>query len=178
MRFFKKFIRLVFFALFWFFVSREILNQNFQDVEICFTQTIQKATPKYITIHHDAIDHPVTLDEINRYHRDSCGWSCGFAYHFYISENKIYQIRNEETKGAHVLNANTANIGICLHGNFDKTKPTLKQQILLIVLVNYLKFKFDIPKQNIKPHQDWEQNNTHCCGQNFDFEKFKTFIFD
>ena len=169
---------MIFFVSFWFFVSREIINENFQNVETCFIQTTQKTIPKFITIHHDGVDHPITLSKINIYHLDSCGYSCGFAYHYYIDNEKIYKIRNEETKGAHVLNANTANIGICLHGNFDKSKPTLKQQILLIVLVNYLKLKFDIQKQNIKPHNDWEQNNTHCCGQNFDFEKFKTFIFD
>lgn len=178
MRVVKRLFRIIFFMIFWFLVISYVKNCYYEDVTICFTATAQKAVPRFISIHHDAISRETTLDEINRYHKDSCKWSCGFAYHYYISEDKIYKIRDEEQKGAHVFNGNTANIGICLHGNFNKTKPTLKQQILLIILTNYLKIKFNISKQNIKPHRAWEQNKTDCCGKKFDFDAFLKYIID
>jgi len=178
MRAFKKLWKLTLGLCFVWLAVKAIIANNYQDVTVCFTPTSYETTPQYITLHHDAISRETTLDEINRYHKDSCKWSCGFAYHYYISEDKIYKVRDERQLGCHVLNGNSGNIGICLHGDFNKSKPTLKQQVLLICLTNYLKIKFDIQKQNIKRHQDWEENNTSCCGKNFDFDAFKKYIIE
>lgn len=152
------------------------INTCYKDVTECFKATAEVGEPRFITIHHDGINRPTTLNEIDRYHRDSCGWNCGFAYHYYISEDKIYKIRDERQIGSHVLYANTANIGICVHGDFNKSRPTLKQQILILILINKLVFQYQIKIENIKRHQDWEQNPTSCCGNNLDFEQMKNYI--
>lgn len=153
-----------------------VFEKCYQDVSMCFTPTNETAVPRFITIHHDGISRPVTLDEINRYHKDSCEWSSGIAYHYFIDSDKIYRIRDERQRGTHVLNGNTGNIGICIHGNFDESRPTLKQQILIIILINKLCYDYQIPKENIKGHRDWVDNNKSCPGRNFDLEGLKKWI--
>lgn len=175
----KKCVKIIFFVLVTVVMAVEVTKAKFYaDVTECFTPTAEMGEPKYITLHHDGIDRPTTLNEIDRYHRDSCKWESGFAYHYYISENKIYKCRDEHQIGTHVKNGNGGNIGICIHGDFNKTRPTLKQQVLIIVLINKLCYQYGIKKENIKRHQDWEQNKTSCCGKNFDFDAMKQYILE
>ena len=176
MRFYKRLLRCCYLLIALWAATVTIGSKYFANVSMCFSPTKDTAAPRFITIHHDGISRPITLDEINRYHRDSCGWASGLAYHYFVDSDKIYKIRDERQRGTHVLNNNTANIGICIHGNFNESCPTLKQQILIIILINKLCFEFDISKQNIKRHQDWEQNPTSCCGKNFDLDGLKKYI--
>lgn len=162
-------------AVVWFTVDA-LKHRFYQDVTVCFTQTTAVATPTSITVHNDGINRPTTLDEINRYHRDTCEYDCGIAYNYVIIDDKIYKVRDPRQRGSHVKNGNTGNIGICVHGDFNKTRPTLTQQILLIVLINKLCFDYHIKKQNIKRHCDWKDNNTSCPGKNFDFETMLKYI--
>ena len=145
------------------------------DVTTCFTPTAEMGEPEFLTVHYDSIDRPTTCGEIDRYHRDSCKWESGIAYHYVVMGDKIYKCRDEHQIGTHVKNGNSKNIGICVHGDFNKTRPTLRQQILLIVLINKLCLQYKIPKQNIKGHRDW--NNTICPGKNFDLDGLKKWIF-
>lgn len=157
---------------------RALVTHYYQDVTTCFEQGEECDTVLSITIHHDAIPlkRKVRLRDIDKFHEEVRKYSCGFAYNYYIAPDKIYKIRYDKGRGAHVLNGNTANIGICLHGNFDVDYPTLKQQILLICLVNYLANKYGVSKSNIKLHRDWKDNNTSCCGKHFDKDKFLKYI--
>ena len=157
-----------------------VVNRYYQDVTTCFNQGNAADTVLTITIHHDAVElvKNVSLKDIDKFHAEVRKWSCGFAYNYYITPDRIYKVRFDKNKGAHVMNNNTANIGICLHGNFDVERPTLKQQILLICLVNYLVWKYGLTKDKIKIHRDWDgQGGTSCCGANFDKEKFLTYIY-
>ena len=173
----KKCVKIIFFVLVAVVMAVEVTKARYYvDVTECFTPTAEMGELKYITLHHDGINRPTTLNEIDRYHRDSCKWESGFAYHYYISENKIYKCRDEHQIGTHVKNGNGGNIGICIHGDFNKTRPTLKQQILILILINKLVCQYQIKIENIKRHQDWEENPTSCCGKNFDFERMKTYI--
>lgn len=173
----RKCIKIIFFVLVAVVMAVEVTKARYYvDVTECFTPTAEMGEPKYITLHHDGINRPTTLNEIDRYHRDSCGWECGFAYHYYISNDRIYKVRDGRQIGSHVKNGNSLNIGICVHGDFNKTRPTLKQQILILILINKLVCQYQIKIENIKRHQDWEENPTSCCGKNFDFERMKTYI--
>lgn len=172
----KCFLKIAFWAIVGWMAVELLIMHYYQDVTECFTATAEVGVPRYITIHHDGIDRQTSLKEIDTYHKDSCGWECGFAYHYYISNDRIYKVRDEHQIGSHVKNGNSLNIGICVHGDFNKTRPTLKQQILILILINKLVYQYQIKKENIKRHQDWEQNPTSCCGQNFDFERMKTYI--
>lgn len=156
-----------------------IKHHFYQDVTTCFEQGQECDTAIYITIHHDAIpqSREVSLRDIDKFHSEVRQWSCGFAYNYYITTDKIYKIRFDKNKGAHVFNNNSRNIGICLHGNFDFDYPTLEQQILLICLVNKLCFDHQIKKENIKIHREWDnQSGTHCCGANFNKAGFLRYI--
>ena len=122
----RKRVKIIFFVLVTVVMAVEVTKAKFYaDVTECFTPTAEMGEPKYITLHHDGISRPTTLNEIDRYHRDSCKWESGFAYHYYISENKIYKCRDEHQIGTHVKNGNGGNIGICIHGDFNETRPTL-----------------------------------------------------
>lgn len=156
-----------------------IVAHYYQDVTTCFEQSAECDSAIYITIHHDAIpqSQEVSLRDIDKFHSEVRKWSCGFAYNYYITANKIYKIRFDKNRGAHVFNNNSRNIGICLHGNFDFDYPTLEQQILLICLVNHLCHKYKINKSNIKIHSDWDnQSGTSCCGENFNKSGFLRYI--
>jgi len=71
-------------------------------------------------------------------------------------------------------NYNSQSIGVCLEGNFDIEKPTFAQQIALVILVNYLKYKYNVKKENIIPHSHFRE--TDCPGTNFNFKNFLNFI--
>lgn len=172
----KKILRCIYFVVALWAASEIVFEKCYQDVSMCFTPTKEIAVPWCITIHQDGISRHVTLDEINRYHKDTCKYDCGLAYNYVVTEDKIYKIRDEHQRGSHVKNGNTGNIGICIHGNFDENRPTLKQQILVICLVNKLCLEYQIPKENIKGHRDWVDNNTSCPGKNFDLEGLKKWI--
>lgn len=153
----------------------------YQDVSTCFKKGNGSVadTIYYITIHHDAIpqDKEVDLADIDKFHSEIRKWSCGFAYHYYITKNKIFKISFDKQSRAHVANNNRYNIGICLHGDFDHEQPTLQQQFLLICLVNKLVINYKIKFENIKRHRDWDgQNGTHCCGEQFNFEGFTKYL--
>lgn len=163
-------------AVVWFLVDA-LWSRYYKDVTECFTPSPITATPRFLTIHHDGVDRPTTCDEINRYHRDTCEMEYGIAYHYVVMPDRIYKIRDERQRGTHVKNGNTGNIGICVHGDFNKSRPTLTQQILLICLVNKLCWEYDIPKQNIKGHGDWAGNNTSCPGKNFDLKQMLKYIY-
>lgn len=149
---------------------------TFVDVRTAFARGPKAANVTGIVIHHDANDKPVELYDIDKFHTEARKWSCGFAYHWYLTGGKVYHISDDNQIKAHTLNNNTGNIGICLNGNFDVDSPTLRQQINLILLTNYLVVKYKIKKENIKGHRDY--NETSCPGANFDLETFKNYIID
>lgn len=173
----KKCVKIIFFVLVVGMAVEVTKAHYYVDVTTCFTPTAEMGEPEFLTLHYDSIDRPTTCDEINRYHRDTCKWDSGIAYHYVVMGDKIYKCRDEHQIGTHVKNGNSKNIGICVHGDFNKTRPTLKQQILLIVLINKLCWQYNIPKQNIKGHRDWVGNNTICPGKNFDLDGLKKWIF-
>lgn len=181
----RKFVRYVFRlalagVILW-LSGEALVSHYYQDVTTCFEQSEECDTALSITIHHDAIpqSREVSLRDIDKFHSEVRQWSCGFAYNYYITTDKIYKIRFDKNKGAHTFNNNSRNIGICLHGNFDFDYPTLEQQILLICLVNRLCHQYKIKKSNIKMHRDWpNQNGTSCCGRNFNKAGFLRYIYE
>ncbi|MCF7668663.1 MAG: LysM peptidoglycan-binding domain-containing protein [Verrucomicrobia bacterium] len=133
---------------------------------------------KNIVIHHSAttLDTPVTMD---RYHHQR-GMENGLAYHFVIGNGrrtgngKIYVGHrwNKQLDGGHVASyeLNKVSLGICLIGNFNKTRPSEKQMQSLKTLVRYLMKRCNIPKSRVKPHR--MINATECPGDNFPYRRF------
>ena len=99
----------------------------------------------------------------------------GLAYHFVIgngSDSKDGQIEigprwKEQLHGGHVKSefVNQIGIGICLVGNFEKTKPTNAQIKSLIALIDWLQTKVIRRKLKFAGHKDIEKNL--CPGKNF-----------
>ena len=128
---------------------------------------------KYIIAHHSATPYgnATSYDKVDRRH----GMENGLAYHFVIGSGRDsgdgeIEIGSRWTKqlhGGHVSKQsyNNHGIGICLVGNFEKTKPTGRQMAAFTGLVDYLgndllrgKYKFMVHK---------EVNATLCPGRNF-----------
>ncbi len=137
---------------------------------------------RYVVIHHSG-----TLKDsakgMDRYHREERRMENGLAYHFVIGNGKgmgdgeIY-IGNrwrKQLQGGHLssLKLNQISIGICLVGNFEKTKPTSKQMERLEALVRYLKGAARISSRNITTHTTINTNPTVCPGRYFPTEQFK-----
>ena len=144
-----------------------------------------------IVIHHSAVAYGDAAHE-NKYHK-SLGWD-GLGYHFVINngvyENGYgkrdglvevgYRWRNQKTgshcrpNGDHSNYWNKHTIGICLIGNFEKTRPTGRQMKSLVELVRFLQKRYNIPKSRIKGHGDIKA--TKCPGRNFSMAKFKRML--
>lgn len=116
---------------------------------------------KYIIVHHSATKTG-NASSFHRYHTKQ-GYG-GLAYHFVIDngskDGKIEQgFRwKKQIAGTHVSIQswyhNIFGIGICLVGNFNKTKPTVRQMNSLIRLSASLAKKYNIPIKNIIGHKE------------------------
>lgn len=128
---------------------------------------------KYIIAHHSATPY----GNAESYGREDYrhGMENGLAYHFVIGSGRDsgdgeIEIGSRWTKqlhGGHVSkwNYNNHGIGICMVGNFEKTKPTGRQLAAFTELVDYLghgllggHYKFMVHK---------EVNATLCPGRNY-----------
>jgi LysM repeat protein len=105
-------------------------------------------TWRYIVVHHSGIGtgNAAIFDS---YHREKVGMRNGLAYHFVIGngtksgdgEIEIGSRWDRQLHGGHVRDdrVNRHGIGICLVGNFEKTRPTPRQIAALTALAGYLR---------------------------------------
>ena len=128
-----------------------------------------RSKTSYIVIHHDDICRECSLKEIDDYHRDSCGWSCGFAYNVYVKDGKVYQMHSLDAALAHTLGYNSQAVGVCFH---TADKQDLQTQITLILTLKFLMIKYDVPKDRVVGHCDL--NTTKCPG--IDLKKLKRWL--
>ena len=140
-----------------------------------------------IIIHHSAVEYGCAVHE-DKYHK-SIGWQ-ELGYHFVINNgvykkgygqpNGLVEVgdrwRGQRT-GAHCRPDSGSNyynkhtIGICLIGNFNKTRPTERQWRSLVKLVSFLQRRYNIPTNQIKGHRDIKP--TDCPGRNFSFSELR-----
>jgi N-acetyl-anhydromuramyl-L-alanine amidase AmpD len=131
-------------------------------------------TPKYITIHHSGAvidqnktDYTKTVQSIRDYHINHNKWA-DIGYHYLVDPNgKIHNGRPITEKGAHCKVLNKGNIGVCLLGNFNEQKPTIKQVNALLKLVKQLRKQYKTIEQ-IKKHKDFM--GTECPGKNINLK--------
>jgi LysM repeat protein len=134
---------------------------------------VNKSKWKYIVAHHSATSQgsASSFDKVDRRH----GMKNGLAYHFVIGngngspdgEIQIGGRWKRQLHGGHVSKweFNNHGIGVCLVGNFEKTRPTRKQMDSFKKLVGFLgedllsgRYKFYVHKQI---------NATLCPGRYF-----------
>ncbi len=98
----------------------------------------------------------------------------GMAYHFVIGNGRgmrdgdiaIGNRWHKQIKGGHLASTaqNEYSIGICLVGDFNKTKPTRKQTKSLEALTAYLMKRCKITIYGLRSHQEINIKPTACPG--------------
>jgi LysM repeat protein len=140
--------------------------------------TIPKTTRqwKYVVVHHSGTS---TGDAsiFEYYHREVRGMENGMAYHFVIgngSDTKDGEIEvgnrwKKQLQGGHLRSdeQNEIAIGICLVGDFNRSRPTKKQIAALIELITYLRQKQSPRELRFFVHRDINIRPTDCPGRLF-----------
>lgn len=129
---------------------------------------------KHIILHHSGT--PTGSGKIfDYYHRRVRGMENGLAYHFVIGngsesgdgEIEVAERWKRQIQGGHVKSEkyNQISIGICLVGNFQKTRPTKKQMAAAVELVDHLKNGLLHRRPDLLLHRDIQE--TVCPGRYF-----------
>jgi LysM repeat protein len=138
---------------------------------------------KHIVIHHTATPNGNPRD-IDHYHRQQRNMQNGLAYHFLIGngdgmkdgEIALGHRWTKQLDGGHLASEalNAKSIGICLVGNFDRTRPTAKQMASLHALSAYLLERCRLPPGAITTHQEINTQHTRCPGRHFALDVLMT----
>ncbi|MEW6027540.1 MAG: peptidoglycan recognition family protein [Planctomycetota bacterium] len=137
---------------------------------------------KYIVIHHSETKRG-NAKIFDNYHRNSRGLKDGLAYHFVIGNGTDSRDGEVETgnrwerqiAGAHCYDnkINAESIGVCLVGDFNKSRPTDRQIKSLLKLISGLQKQHGISKSNILLHKEADKNRTDCPGRKFQAGKIR-----
>lgn len=136
---------------------------------------------KYVVVHHSATPNGGAR-AFDHFHRNKRHMKNGLAYHFVIGNGNGAQDGKVEVggrwkkqlPGGHCSNQkmNEIGIGICLVGNFEKTRPTRRQMESLVTLVKHLQEEFGIPDKRVILHKEVKQKSTLCPGKRFPAKQF------
>jgi LysM repeat protein len=129
---------------------------------------------KHIIMHHSGT--PTGNGKIfDYYHRRIRRMENGLAYHFVIGngsdsgdgEIEVAERWRKQLQGGHVKSEayNQNSIGICLVGNFQKSRPTRKQVASAIELVDHLKNDLLNKRPDLLLHREIQK--TICPGRHF-----------
>ncbi|MGB2986944.1 MAG: peptidoglycan recognition family protein [Phycisphaerae bacterium] len=130
----------------------------------------------HVVIHHSATASG-GAKTFDRYHRESNGWD-ELGYHFVIGNGtdtpdgyvEVGTRWHKQKHGAHCKTEsnyyNEHGIGICLVGNFNKTRPTQRQRASLQRLARFLCRECEIPPERVTTHAAITRK-TQCPGRHF-----------
>lgn len=139
---------------------------------------------KHIILHHSATatGNAAIFD---RYHRETRHMVNGLAYHFIIGNGsdspdgriEIGDRWVRQIQGGHVrsLAYNEDSIGICMVGDFEKTRPTPKQVEAGLELVGFLKRTLLGDRPKVLLHREVRGEHTLCPGRYFPTSKFRRY---
>lgn len=137
-----------------------------------------------IVLHHSATPRG-SARLFDREHRDK-GWD-ELGYHFVIGNGvgsgdgqiEVGPRWNKQKHGAHCKTPsnyyNEHGIGICLVGDFTKTRPTPRQLNSLYRLVRFLGHACDIPPSRVTQHGAIKPG-TQCPGRNFALAPLRRYL--
>jgi LysM repeat protein len=136
-------------------------------------RNLRRSMWKNIIGHHSAIKQG-NAKIYGRSHKER-GMKNGLAYHFVIGngidsgdgEIEIGSRWTKQIEGGHVKSRkyNLNSIGVCVIGDFNKSRPSSKQIAAFEELVAYLKYDLLGGKPKFMVHRELEQ--TACPGKNF-----------
>lgn len=79
---------------------------------------------KGFAVHHSGANPNQSVQEIQNYHMDHNGW-VDIGYNWLVRPNgDIYEGRGWLKVGAHIHGHNTANVGVCVIGNYGSAAPS------------------------------------------------------
>ncbi len=158
-------------------VNLKLNNEQFE-----WSPTGPERNWKYIVIHHSATTGG-SVESIHREHgkrKDASGnnW-LGIGYHFVIGNGKGMSDGAieptfrwlQQIHGAHSgkREYNGHGIGVCLIGNFEDNKPTVKQQQAITKLLRQLTAQYQLGPKSIIGHNEVKQ--TFCPGRNLPLQQ-------
>jgi len=159
--------------------ARPVLNASVQ--KAIDVARVSPGRWRYIVIHHSGVDEG-TMKGMDRYHREQRHMEHGLAYHFVIGNGSgmgdgeigVGNRWREQLNGGHLASEkqNSYCIGICLVGNFDKSKPTAKQMQSLTALTQALMTRCKLTTSAIRTHQQINVVRTRCPGRYFPLTTF------
>lgn len=130
-----------------------------------------------VTIHHSAGPRAKTKARAQELHRAydaqhrAQGWE-GIGYHWSMDDlGRFYRLRPVEFKGAHTGGHNTGNVGIMVHGSYDRDRLTWAQKMSLKWLFRggflVLTGEREQDIALVRGHQEWPgpTNATACPGR-------------
>ena len=132
---------------------------------------------RHIVIHHSATTAGGAR-RFDKYHREENGWD-ELGYHFVIGNGtdtpdglvEVGPRWHKQKHGAHCKTPNNYfnehGIGICLVGDFTKTKPTPRQLASLTALIRFLNVQCGIAPDRLTTHHAIK-SSTQCPGRHFD----------
>lgn len=138
---------------------------------------------RHIILHHSATATG-NARVFDRYHREKRHMENGLAYHFIIgngSDSGDGQIEVgsrwvNQLQGGHVrsLAYNENSVGICLVGDFERTRPTPKQIAACLELVEFIKKNLLGGRPTVILHRELKGEHTLCPGRYFPAPKFRS----
>lgn len=129
---------------------------------------------KWVTIHHDGLDSPMTETSMDasaaRIEWIRCGHrGRGFSdigYHYVIDrDGRVWEGRSLRWQGAHVSKHNEQNIGILVMGNFDIQRPSQQQLDGMQKWVSTLLKRYRLEDGRVRTHGEWPGAKTACPGK-------------
>ena len=133
-----------------------------------------------IIVHHSATTVG-SAKSFDANHRER-GMENGLAYHFVVGNGKgaadgrveVGPRWRRQLHGGHVrsLALNETSIGICFVGNFEKARPSTRQQAAVHELITYLTQDAVGDELKVSMHLDLE--STLCPGRYFPAARFRT----
>jgi len=137
---------------------------------------VRKGRWRYIVIHHSATTAG-TPRAMDAYHRRVRHMENGLAYHFVIGnghgmkDGEIYvgQRWKRQLPGGHLSSArlNEVSVGICLVGDFNRSKPTRRQLESLEALLQALLERCGLEPDAVTTHKRIVPGHTECPGRLF-----------
>jgi hypothetical protein len=127
-----------------------------------------------VTFHHSAgpraINKSRAIELHKAYQRQHINQNYGdIGYHFSLDDHgRFYKLRPVKWKGAHVGGANTGNVGIMVHGNYnvDVLTKAQRESLRWLFVGGFLKLVQEREKDIalVRGHKEWPGNSTACPG--------------
>lgn len=128
----------------------------------------------HLILHTVAKRGQTPIQEIKRWHTQERGWK-DIGYHYYVTQDgEIQQGRLDNVNGAHCAagGMNSVSLGICFEGHGDLEQWTPIQREKGLELLKDLCWKYKIPAENVKGHNEYDPGKS-CPGTLVDMNEVR-----